>query len=240
MKNRIEKRYKYVCLIAMLMLLLSSQFVLAQGEEGFIQPVSGNVEQSQNALPPGATREGNVILHVISANENLHLLASFYYNNPRQWTRIYQDNQANLGHSTRLPVGQTLRIRVEDTWQPIFSYQEWFRLATRNGEWKPGHWKKASSTPVRKTSPPAQTTRSLEPKETASPVSQPEPEAPVTSSEVAVEEPVPAEEPVVEERSAVEESEAETPPVEEEPAAVEDVPATEETPEEEAEEEPAF
>lgn len=96
------------------------------------------------ALPPGATFQDGVVSHPItSEKENLHLLAAYYYGNPRQWKKIYRENRAIIRNPNRLPVGQTLRISVGNAWTPVFSYAEWFNLATRNGEWVRGQWQRA-------------------------------------------------------------------------------------------------
>jgi hypothetical protein len=173
------------------------------------------------------------VAHVIASNENLHLLAAYYYGDPRQWTRIYRDNQQMLRNPNVLPVGQTLQISVEAGWTPVFDYEEWFRLATRNGEWVPGQWQRASRTPQQGTplavTPPA-------PPEPAAPVVSPEapeaippqpPEAQTTPTTPPVEvtpaaQPTPAADP--------------TPAVEEPPQAQEP-PQEEDAPEEQA---PAF
>jgi len=114
--------------------------------QGFLNPSpSGMV---QDMLPPGAVHEGTQVLHPItSSQENLHLLAGYYYGNTRLWKKIYNANRNLIKNPNRLPVGQTLRIQVDAGWQPRFAYQEWFQLATRNGEWKPDvPWQRAVDT----------------------------------------------------------------------------------------------
>jgi hypothetical protein len=120
------------------------QVVSAEGE-GFLSPPADS-SSIQNMLPPGAVLEGTQVLHKISTTkENLHLLAGYYYGNPRLWRKIYDDNRNIIKNPNRLPVGETIRINVGEGWKPRFSYQEWFNLATRNGEWKPGHpWQRTS------------------------------------------------------------------------------------------------
>jgi hypothetical protein len=126
---------------------------------GFLAPLPADVSSYQELLPPGAVHEGTQVLHKIhSEKENLHLLAGYYYGNPREWKKIYQDNRDVIKNPNRLPVGQTIRIQVGETWRPRFAYQEWFNLATRNGEWKPGQpWQRASKVAVPVTTPAAVT-----------------------------------------------------------------------------------
>ena len=128
------------------MVLLWVHLALAQGD-GLITPLRG-----EGGLPPGAVHQGDLVLHPItSPQENLHLLAGYYYGNPREWKRIYQENRAIIRNPNRLPIGETLKIQVGETWKPRFSYEEWFRLANRNGQWESGKsWKRArmSSKPM--------------------------------------------------------------------------------------------
>lgn len=141
--------------------LLSAQVVWAQGE-GFIAPLSPGSSVQQSDLPPGATYQGGQVLHVVLAGENLHLLAAYYYGDPRQWARIYRENRSVIPNPGVLRVGQKLRISVSEGWQPVVSYQEWFRLATRNGEWAPRGRRRVLRTSGRsapaaaKTLPPSQ------------------------------------------------------------------------------------
>ncbi len=124
---------------------LAGQWGAAQ-QEGFI-PVKPSAPL-QEMLPPEAVYEGTQVRHVItSTQENLHLLAGYYYGNPRLWKKIYQQNRDVIANPNRLPVGQTLRIEVGEGWKPKFAYQDWFRLATRNGQWASGQqWQRARRT----------------------------------------------------------------------------------------------
>jgi hypothetical protein len=136
---------------------------------GFLNPSPAEVASYQELLPPGAVLEGTQVLHKINSDkENLHLLAAFYYGNPRQWKKIYQDNRNVIKNPNRLPVGQTIRIQVADAWKPKVAYQEWFNLATRNGEWKSGQpWQRAVQVAAPATSPAAEVTPQPEQPQTA-------------------------------------------------------------------------
>ncbi len=145
--------------------------------DGLLRPLAGNGD----GLPAGAVYENGVVLHPItSSEENLHLLAGFYYRNPRDWKRIYHNNRQIIKNPNRLPVGQTLKIEVGKNWKPLFSYDEWFRLANRNGQWHPkrsrsnaGGSSKTSRSPSRKT-PEVTTSPPLKPVSPATTAEQPQ------------------------------------------------------------------
>jgi hypothetical protein len=120
-------------------------YLASAQQTGFLDSSAVAPPSSDSMLPPGAVRQGGAILHTInSAQENLHLLSGFYYGNTRQWRKIYQDNRDVIKNPNRLPVGDVIRIQVGENWQPMVAYDQWFALATRNGEWQPGvPWKRA-------------------------------------------------------------------------------------------------
>lgn len=204
-----------ICLGLWIVSLCSgSHLVLAQQEE-FVKPSDLALEEM---LPPEAIYEGGYVLHKIhSTQENLHLLAGYYYGNTREWKRIYQDNRTIIKNPNRLPVGEKLRINVGENWRPRFSYEQWFSLATRNGEWKPGiPWQRAREVPVPSEPPESaeQAPVSEQPKVIPTPQPTPEtteskPEEPA-AEEPAAEEPA-TEEPAAEESTSEEESEEEAP-----------------------------
>ncbi|MCP4399337.1 MAG: hypothetical protein GY801_18795 [bacterium] len=154
-------------LVTLLVMLGSFTQICTAQDEGVIKTISAE----NGDLPPGAVYENGVVSHPIgSAEENLHLLAGYYYRNPREWKRIYKDNRNVISNPNTLPVGQTLKIHVGENWKPLFSYEEWFRLANRNGQWKPGRsWQPArvsSGTGTAPAAPPARKSES----NTAAPV----------------------------------------------------------------------
>ena len=213
-----------VCGMFCTLMAVAAQSGFAQ-DNGVIQALGPD----NGGLPPGAVYENGIVSHPLtSAEENLHLLAGYYYSNPREWKRIYNDNRNVIRNPNRLPVGQTLKIHVGENWKPLFSYEEWFRLANRNGQWKPGQpWRPArsSSGTIPATAP-----------------------APIEKSSLTQTAPTPTPEPKPEIKAPQEET---SPPAQAQPAAPEETtteqapPPPEETPEpEEAEEEeeaaPAF
>ena len=116
-----QQRYFFIIVSVMCMAWMGwPAAAFAQGS-GYLAPGSGE----QDSLPAGATYENGVVSHPIaSTDENLHLLAGYYYNNPRAWKKIYNANRKIIRNPNRLPVGKTLKIHVGEGWKPRFSYAE--------------------------------------------------------------------------------------------------------------------
>ncbi len=203
-------------LYLLLMLFQASQAGYAQGQ-GFVTPLPANTTSFQQALPPGAVYEGGKVRHVIDPQENLHILAAYYYGDPRQWQRIYQENRNVIRNPNRLPAGRTIQISVGESWRPLFLYQEWLQLAHRNGVWQPGQWKRAVKTAEQSPTPVVNASPEPEPTVVSTMQASPEKEPPTTSP---IEPTVPVE--------AV--TPAVTPSVTEEPQPVEPSPVVEQTP----------
>lgn len=199
--------------------LVCASAAFAQGD-GRLAPVNGDA----GALPSGATYEGGVVSHPITSDqENLHLLAGYYYNNPREWKRIYHDNRGVIRNPNRLPVGQTLKIQVGEGWKPRFTYAEWLQMANRNGQWHSGQsWRRArtggvpAATPPQQAAEPTPAPQVTEPPAQETPVAEvtPAPEQPAAETPPAETTPNPAETPVPEAAPAQEQPTAETPPAE--------------------------
>ena len=207
-----HQRYFFIIVSVMCMAWMGwPAAAFAQGS-GYLAPGSGE----QDSLPAGATYENGVVSHPIaSTDENLHLLAGYYYNNPRAWKKIYNANRKIIRNPNRLPVGKTLKIHVGEGWKPRFSYAEWLQTANRNGQWKAGEaWRRARGPQV--SAPTAGT--DVAPAE--APVAAPQPEQPAQDQPAA--EPTP-------EQPAAEAMPEETPAPQPEQAA-QDQPATEATP----------
>lgn len=187
--------------------------ICAAQDNGMIAPQSGE----NGGLPPGAVYENGIVSHPISsAEENLHLLAGYYFQNPREWKRIYNENRNVISNPNRLPVGQTLQIHVGEHWKPLFSYEEWFRLANRNGQWKSGQpWKPVRSASGAPSAPPEQSTRP----EKNPPASTPPKPEPTPQVAVEPEQPAPAADPEPEapQEAPQAQAEQESPPPEETP-----------------------
>lgn len=68
--------------------------------------------------------------HAVRAGDNLHLIAGYYYRDPRQWRKIVQLNRASVTRPNLLLPGRTLRVEVTPglTWD--IPYEE-FRARVR-------------------------------------------------------------------------------------------------------------
>jgi hypothetical protein len=226
-------------------------YMVCAQQDGFLGADDVAPPASDNMLPPGAVIEGSYVLHTIqSRQENLHLLASFYYGNPREWRKIYEENRAVIKNPNRLPVGEVIRIHVGENWQPKVAYDKWFALAVRNGEWQPGvRWQRANTVPVPPAPPPEEppgardepAIESSTPEQTPAPepTSQPQTTTVPTEappSEHPEEEPTPVEAAEPESTPADEAAEPEPTPPPEDPdsAELEGTSTEEETPEEPA------
>lgn len=132
-----------ISLIVLLVTLVSSS--MAQGD--FIKPIPP--ESPYADLPSEVQMQDfrHEVLHQVSGKENLHLLAGYYYGDPRQWKRIYRANRGQIRNPNLLRIGQILRIPVSKNWSPKYDYEEWFRLAIRGGEWVPRSRRRPAPTP---------------------------------------------------------------------------------------------
>ncbi|GAK50795.1 predicted membrane protein [Candidatus Moduliflexus flocculans] len=190
---------------------LACASVASAQSDGNLTSVNGDV----GALPAGATYEGGVVSHPITSDqENLHLLAGYYYNNPREWKRIYNDNRSIIRNPNRLPVGQTLKIQVGEGWKPHFTYAEWLQMANRNGQWHSGQtWRRARSGGVPVTAPRERAAKSTPAPQVTEPPAQETPSAEVTPApEQPAAETPPAAEATPAETPAPEQPKSETPP----------------------------
>ena len=63
------------------------------------------------SLAPAPARcENPPVDHTIRSGDNLHLIAGYYYGDPRQWKRVWKTNRKNLAGPNRLVPGKILRI----------------------------------------------------------------------------------------------------------------------------------
>ncbi len=63
--------------------------------------------------------------HQVQKNDNLHLLAAYYYGDARQWVRIFKTNRHTIKHRNLLEPGQTLRVILSPGWTPLEPYDQW-------------------------------------------------------------------------------------------------------------------
>jgi hypothetical protein len=74
---------------------------------------------------PAAGLAGEV-RHVVLPGDDLHLIAAYYYGDPRLWEEIYQANRAlGLRRPSRLTPGQELRIPDRGCGVFPLPYPEW-------------------------------------------------------------------------------------------------------------------
>lgn len=64
-------------------------------------------------LDPGvAPCAAETVQHTIRSGDNLHLIAGYYYRDPRQWKKIWKLNRKSLKGPNRLVPGKTLLIET--------------------------------------------------------------------------------------------------------------------------------
>jgi hypothetical protein len=66
-------------------------------------------------------------LHQVQSNDNLHLLAAYYYGDARQWVQILNTNRDGIQNPNLIQPGQILRISLSPKWNPSEPYMEWRR-----------------------------------------------------------------------------------------------------------------
>ncbi|MCI0483134.1 MAG: LysM peptidoglycan-binding domain-containing protein [candidate division NC10 bacterium] len=66
-------------------------------------------------------------LHQVQSNDNLHLLAAYYYGDARQWVQILNTNRDGIRNPSVIHPGQILRISLSPNWNPGEPYKEWRR-----------------------------------------------------------------------------------------------------------------
>ena len=77
--------------------------------------------------PAGAVEPAE---HSVRAGDNLHLIAAYYYRDPRQWRKVWQLNRASVARPSVLVPGKAIRVEVTPgvTWD--IPYEE-FRARVR-------------------------------------------------------------------------------------------------------------
>ncbi|HEY5998654.1 MAG TPA: hypothetical protein VI078_05045 [bacterium] len=79
--------------------------------------------------PPGKAAAESAE-HTVAAGDNLHLIAGYYYRDPRQWRRVWKLNGKAVTRPSHLVPGRTLRVErtAGVTWD--IPYEE-FRARVR-------------------------------------------------------------------------------------------------------------
>ncbi|MGH7433596.1 MAG: LysM peptidoglycan-binding domain-containing protein, partial [Candidatus Methylomirabilales bacterium] len=85
-----------------------------------VTPLHAQAPRSEAAAPIEA-------LHQVQSNDNLHLLAAYYYGDARQWVQILDTNRDGIQNPSVIQPGQILRISLSPSWNPSESYVEWRR-----------------------------------------------------------------------------------------------------------------
>jgi len=83
------------------------------------------------SLAPAPARcEIQAVEHSVRSGDNLHLIAGYYYGNPREWKRVWKANRKVLANPNRLSPGRVLRIEGSSEDTLLGSYDE-FRARVR-------------------------------------------------------------------------------------------------------------
>ncbi|MGH7364479.1 MAG: LysM peptidoglycan-binding domain-containing protein, partial [Candidatus Methylomirabilales bacterium] len=97
----------------LLFILLVWTGVAAAQETATGEPAPGSFEQTLANLPVEA-------LHQVQVEDNLHLIAAYYYGDARQWPRVYAANRALIGgNPSVIHKGHVLKIHLPAGWAPL-------------------------------------------------------------------------------------------------------------------------
>ena len=114
------------------MILLFPLFLLWTGiapaqETAMGQPAPGSFEQTLANLPVEA-------LHQVQREDNLHLIAAYYYGDARQWPRVYAANRTLIGaNPSVIHRGQVLKILLPAGWAPLEPYDRFLARVRATG-----------------------------------------------------------------------------------------------------------
>ena len=114
------------------MILLFPLFLLWTGiapaqETATGQPAPGSFEQTLANLPVEA-------LHQVQREDNLHLIAAYYYGDARQWPRVYAANRTLIGaNPSVIHRGQVLKILLPAGWAPLEPYDRFLARVRATG-----------------------------------------------------------------------------------------------------------
>lgn len=71
-----------------------------------------------------ADKRGETVEHEVIKGDNLHLLAGYYFSDPRQWKRVLDSNQGTISDANVLLPGTVLKIETEPARQWNIPYDE--------------------------------------------------------------------------------------------------------------------
>ncbi len=63
-------------------------------------------------VPAPARAAGEAAEHAVRAGDNLHLIAGYYYRDPRQWKKVWKLNRKALRRPGLLVPGKVLQVEV--------------------------------------------------------------------------------------------------------------------------------
>ena len=94
---------------------------------GLAAVLAGSLALIVPGVPAAAVE---TVEHAVRAGDNLHLIAGYYYRDPRQWRKVWKLNSASVTRPSRLVPGRTLRVESTPgvTWD--IPYEE-FRARVR-------------------------------------------------------------------------------------------------------------
>ncbi len=112
----------------MLLLLAPLWAVVASAQETTTgEPSPGSFEETLANLPVEA-------LHQVQGEDNLHLIAAYYYGDARQWPRVYAANRALIGRNPSvIHKGQILKIHLPAGWAPLEPYDHFLARVRATG-----------------------------------------------------------------------------------------------------------
>ena len=75
--------------------------------------------------------KSTVLEHEIQKGDNLHLIAAYYFKDPRQWRKIYDLNSRTIKDRNLILPGKVIKIRVNQGEMLDISYAEFVALVLR-------------------------------------------------------------------------------------------------------------
>ena len=111
----------------LLFILLVWTGVAAAQETATGEPAPGSFEQTLANLPVEA-------LHQVQREDNLHLIAAYYYGDARQWPRVYTANRGLIGKNPSvIHRGQVLKVLLPAGWAPLEPYDRFLARVRATG-----------------------------------------------------------------------------------------------------------
>jgi hypothetical protein len=84
----------------------------------------------QEGQPARQLKPGEIctILHQVKKDENLHILAAYYYGDARAWRRIYNLNRKTIRNPNVIYEGQILVIEIDPGWVPRYDLERFMEV----------------------------------------------------------------------------------------------------------------